>query len=74
MEIVALREEYLQKAQKLAYDNYNEERGKVNFLPEVANIPDLNGFANTGLGVDYERFNLWHFISGQSISSRIYAV
>ena len=51
MEIVALRKEHLQKAQKLAYENYNEERGKVSFLPEVANIPDLTGFADNGLGV-----------------------
>ena len=51
LRIVKLEKEYLTEAEQLALDNYREECNKVNTLPEVAKLPELECFAQNDFGV-----------------------
>ncbi len=51
MEILNFEKKHVKEATSLALANYYEERQFVKVLPEVCDIPDLNGFAENGLGV-----------------------
>lgn len=51
MIITTLKEEHIKEASKLAFDNYLEERRKIETLPEIKDIPDLSWFVENGYGV-----------------------
>ena len=51
MKIIDFSSQYIEQAQKLALDNYNEEREFVKSLPAVENVPDVSHFSENGLGV-----------------------
>ena len=51
MEISDFEKKYVQEATEIALANYYDERKYVKELPQVCDIPDLNGFAENGLGV-----------------------
>ena len=50
MDIIDFKQDHVSKARKLALDNYGRERQLVKELPENVTIPDLNYFAEIGLG------------------------
>ena len=51
MIITDLKIEYMDEAAALALDNYREERTQVTELPVIHEIPNLDYFAENGLGV-----------------------
>lgn len=51
MDILNFEKQHNKEAAALALANYNDERQFVKELPQVYDIPDLNGFAENGLGV-----------------------
>ncbi len=51
MDILNFEKQYVNEATALALANYYDERQFVKELPQVCDIPDLNGFAENGLGV-----------------------
>ena len=51
IQIIDFTHEHIEQAQKLAQQNYEEERYFVPALPSVDSFPDLSGFAENGLGV-----------------------
>lgn len=51
LKIVKLEKEHLIEAEQLALDNYREECSKVNTLPEVTKLPELECFAQNEFGV-----------------------
>lgn len=67
MNIVDFKQEHIEEASLLAMSNYNEERIYVTGLPEVSQIPDLQSFADNGLGVAaFENQKLIGFLCGCS--------
>lgn len=50
MEIKEFDRSYMEEAKRIARSEYEEERKRLPFLPELA-IPDLSHFAENGLGV-----------------------
>ena len=42
---------HIERAKEIALMNYNEERAAVTALPQILECPDLEHFANNGLGV-----------------------
>ena len=51
LKIVKLEKEHLIEAEQLALDNYREECSKVNTLPEVVKLPELECFTQNEFGV-----------------------
>lgn len=51
MNILNFEKKHVEEATAIAHANYNDERQFVTELPQVCNIPDLNCFAENGLGV-----------------------
>ncbi|MBD5105205.1 MAG: GNAT family N-acetyltransferase [Ruminococcaceae bacterium] len=51
MDILNFEKKHIEKATAIARANYYDERQFVKELPQVRDIPDLNGFAENGLGV-----------------------
>ena len=51
LKIVKLEKEHLIEAGQLALDNYREECSKVNTLPEVTKLPELECFVQNEFGV-----------------------
>ena len=51
MNILNFEKNHVKEASEIALANYNDERQYVKELPQVCDIPDLNGFAENGLGV-----------------------
>ncbi|GFZ30190.1 GNAT family N-acetyltransferase [Clostridium zeae] len=51
MEIFDFELKHVEEAKLIAISNYNEEREYVKVLPEIYTFPDLEHFANNGLGV-----------------------
>lgn len=51
MNILNFEKKHINEARTLALTNYYEERQFVKELPEACDIPDLNSFAENGLGV-----------------------
>ncbi len=51
MDILDFEKKHVEEAISIAQENYYKERQFVKELPQVCNIPDLNGFAENGLGV-----------------------
>lgn len=51
MDILDFEKQHRKEAAALALADYYDERQFVKELPEVCDIPDLNGFAENGLGV-----------------------
>lgn len=51
MDIVNFEKQHVKEAAALALASYDKERQFVKELPQVCDIPDLNGFAGNGLGV-----------------------
>lgn len=51
MEIKKFTENDIEEARKIAMSNYDEEKKHVNELPEINRIPELEYFADNGLGV-----------------------
>ena len=51
MDILNFEKQHIKEATELALANYYDERQFVKELPQVRDIPDLNGFAENGLGV-----------------------
>ena len=51
MDILNFEKQHIKEATALALANYYNERQFVKELPQVCDIPDLNGFAKNGLGV-----------------------
>ena len=51
MQIVDFTTNHIEAAANLARQNYEEERGFVPTLPPVDRLPDLNSYAENGLGV-----------------------
>lgn len=51
MDILNFEKKHVKEATALALTNYYDERQFVKELPEAGDIPDLNGFAENGLGV-----------------------
>lgn len=51
MDILNFEKKHVEEATKLAHANYYDERQFVKELPQVCDIPDLNCFAENGLGV-----------------------
>lgn len=51
MNIINFEKKHVKEAMEIALANYNDERQYVKELPQVCDIPDLNGFAENGLGV-----------------------
>ena len=51
MDILSFEKQHIKEATALALASYYEERQFVKELPQVCDIPDLNGFAENGLGV-----------------------
>ena len=51
LKIVKLEKEHLVVAKQLALENYREECSKVNALPEVAKLPELECFTQNEFGV-----------------------
>lgn len=51
MDILNFERKYVEEATAIAYANYYDERQFVKELPQVCDIPDLNSFAENGLGV-----------------------
>lgn len=51
MNILSFEKKHVEEATAIALANYYDERQFVKELPQVCDIPDLNGFAENGLGV-----------------------
>lgn len=51
LDILNFEKQHVKEASALALANYYEERQFVRELPQVCDIPDLNGFSENGLGV-----------------------
>ena len=51
MNIIDFEKKHIEEAKKIALENYYEERQLVKELPEITDIPDLEIFAENGLGV-----------------------
>ena len=51
MNIINLENRHVEEAMELALSNYRDEQQFVKELPHMRNIPDLNEFAENGLGV-----------------------
>ncbi len=51
MNILNFEKQHIKEAMALALANYRDERQFVKALPQVCDIPDLNAFAENGLGV-----------------------
>ena len=51
MDILDFSKNHIEQAQKIVLMNYNEEREIVTNLPAISNVPDLESFADNGLGV-----------------------
>ena len=51
MDIFDFEKDHIEQAQKIVMRNYNEERAIVTELPVISNAPDLDSFADNGLGV-----------------------
>lgn len=51
MDILNFEKKHIKEATAIALASYYDERQFVKELPQVCNIPDLNGFAENGLGV-----------------------
>ena len=51
MDILNFEKKHVKEAAVIAHANYHDERQFVKALPEVCDIPDLNSFAENGLGV-----------------------
>ena len=50
-EILEFNKEHIERAKKIVLINYNEEKAIVTALPQVPECPDLEPFADNGLGV-----------------------
>ncbi len=51
MDIINFEKQHVKEAAALAFASYCDERQVVKELPQVYDVPDLNGFAENGLGV-----------------------
>lgn len=51
MDIVNFEKQHIKEAKEIALANYYDEKQFVKELPQVRDIPDLNEFAENGLGV-----------------------
>lgn len=51
MDILNFERKHVEEATAIAHANYYDERQFVKELPQVCDIPDLNSFAENGLGV-----------------------
>ena len=51
MNILNFEKKHIQEATELALADYYHEKQYVNELPQIHNIPDLNTFAENGLGI-----------------------
>lgn len=51
MEIKNFEKQHIEAAKSIIHACYNEEQRFAKALPTVSNLPDLNGFAENGLGV-----------------------
>lgn len=51
MNIIPFRKEHLIEARKIALENYCEEKVKCPELPNILEVPQLDYFAENGLGV-----------------------
>ena len=51
MNIVTFEKQHIEEAKAIAFANYQEERSFVSTLPEIERMPDLDWFAENGLGV-----------------------
>lgn len=51
MTIIDFEKKHIEEAKAIALENYMEERQLVKELPEISTIPDLEMFAENGLGV-----------------------
>ena len=51
MDILTFEKQHIKEAMALALADYHDERQLVKELPQVSDIPDLNGLAENGLGV-----------------------
>ncbi|MBQ7839123.1 MAG: GNAT family N-acetyltransferase [Lachnospiraceae bacterium] len=51
MNILTFEKRHIKEAAALALANYRDERQVVKELPQLCEVPDLNGFAENGLGV-----------------------
>ena len=51
MDILNFERKHIEEASSIAHANYCNERKFVKELPQVCDIPDLNSFAENGLGV-----------------------
>lgn len=51
MEIKDFEKQHIEEAKAIAHACYYEEQQAVKALPTVSDIPDLNGFAENGLGI-----------------------
>ena len=51
MNIVTFEKQHIEEAKAIAFANYQEERSFVGTLPKIERTPDLDWFAENGLGV-----------------------
>ena len=51
MNIVTFEKQHIEEAKAIAFANYQEERSFVGTLPAIERMPDLDWFAENGLGV-----------------------
>ena len=51
MNTVTFEKQHIEEAKAIAFANYQEERSFVGTLPEIERMPDLDWFAENGLGV-----------------------
>ncbi len=51
MKIFEFEKKHIEAAKLIAAENYKEEREQVSILPDIDGLPDLEYFANNGLGV-----------------------
>lgn len=51
MDIFVFEKRHIKEATAIALANYNDERRFVKELPQLRDVPDLEGFAKNGLGV-----------------------
>lgn len=65
MDIITFEKRHINEAMALALANYGKERQFVQELPELSGIPDLNVFAENGLGVAaFEKGTMVGFLCG----------
>lgn len=51
MKIIDFEKQHIEEAKSIVLANYEEEQRLVTGLPMISDVPDLNGFAESGLGV-----------------------